>query len=123
MEDHERRRRLGAFLKSKRACLEPSALGLPSRQRRSRPGLRREEVATLAGISVAWYARLEAAAPITVSPALLDRLASVLALTDHERAYVLTLAIKEMPIIPSIVALLEAGFTASSSPAEAARLT
>lgn len=112
MDDRERRRRLGAFLKAKRAHLDPSALGLPARGRRSRPGLRREEVAALAGISVAWYAQLEAAAPITVSPALLDRLAGVLALSEFERAYVLTLAIKEMPIIPSVVAVLEAGFAA-----------
>lgn len=53
------RSELGDFLRSRRERLNPKALGLPSGRRRRTPGLRREEVAELAGIGVDWYIRLE----------------------------------------------------------------
>ena len=58
---------LGDFLRSRRARLNPKALGLPSRRRRRTPGLRREEVAELAGIGVDWYIRLEQGRSISPS--------------------------------------------------------
>ncbi len=54
----EHRKLLGSFLASRRARLQPEEIGLPARHRRS-PGLRREEVAVLAGVSVSWYTWLE----------------------------------------------------------------
>ena len=54
-----RRRALGEFLRSVRARVTPAAVGLPAGTRRRTPGLRREEVAQLCGISVTWYTWLE----------------------------------------------------------------
>jgi transcriptional regulator with XRE-family HTH domain len=94
--DGERRRLLGDFLKRKRSGVAPGAFGLPVSRRRRVAGLRREEVALLAGISVAWYTQLESGADITVSPRVLRRIAGVLALSPLERAYLFTLAIDGM---------------------------
>jgi hypothetical protein len=60
----ERRRRLGEFLRAKRATLAPDVFGLPVHRRRRVEGLRREELAALAGISVTWYTQLESGAAI-----------------------------------------------------------
>ncbi len=103
----DRRARLGAFLKAKRAALRPADFGLPVYKRRRVEGLRREEVALLAGISVTWYTQLESGAPITVSPSLLRRLADVLALSAIERTFLFGLAIDEMGITSSLLAELE----------------
>jgi hypothetical protein len=54
-----RRRELGAFLRSRRERLKPEQVGLRSMRRRRTPGLRREEVAQLAGVGVTWYTWLE----------------------------------------------------------------
>ncbi|MBA2400353.1 MAG: helix-turn-helix domain-containing protein, partial [Bradyrhizobium sp.] len=54
-----RQSELGDFLRSRREKLTPKAVGLPAGRRRRTPGLRREEVAELAGIGVDWYIRLE----------------------------------------------------------------
>lgn len=105
--DLDRRRKLGDFLKVKRASLDPLTFGLPVHFRRRVAGLRREEVALLAGISVTWYTQIECAASITISPALLGRLADVLRLTQLERAYLFTLGIDEMGIINAVVPQLE----------------
>lgn len=105
--DLDRRRKLGDFLKAKRASLDPLTFGLPVHFRRRVAGLRREEVALLAGISVTWYTQIECAASITISPALLGRLADVLRLTQLERAYLFTLGIDEMGIINAVVPQLE----------------
>ncbi len=101
--ENERRARLGAFLKAKRAAISPEQFELPIRRRRRVEGLRREEVALLAGISVTWYTQLESGADITVSPALLRRLAEVLGLSELERAYLFTLAIDEIAVVGSLV--------------------
>ncbi len=105
--DLDRRRKLGDFLKAKRASLDPLTFGLPVHFRRRVAGLRREEVALLAGISVTWYTQIECAASITISPALLGRLADVLRLAQLERAYLFTLGIDEMGIINAVVPQLE----------------
>ncbi len=102
-----RRRRLGEFLKRKRANVEPARFGLPVYRRRRVTGLRREELAMLAGISVAWYTQLESGASITVSPALIGRLSSVLELNPLERAYVFTLAFDELSAVDAVLPELE----------------
>jgi transcriptional regulator with XRE-family HTH domain len=102
--DHARRVRLADFLKAKRANARPADFDLPLFERRRVQGLRREEVALLAGMSVTWYTQLESGAPITVSPALLQRLADVLGLSELERAYLFSLAIDEMRVVSSVLA-------------------
>lgn len=87
-----RRRDLAEFLRSVRARVTPESVGLPAGGRRRTPGLRREEVAQLAGISVTWYTWMEQGREISVSPAVLARLASVLQLTRAERHYLFDLA-------------------------------
>jgi len=106
-DDGERRRLLGDFLKRKRSGVAPDAFGLPVSRRRRVAGLRREEVALLAGISVAWYTQLESGAEITVSPAVLRRIAGVLALSPLERAYLFTLAIDGMSVLRDVLPELD----------------
>lgn len=107
MNGSERRTRLGGFLKAKRAQVQPDEFALPVHRRRRVAGLRREEIAMLAGISVTWYTQLEAGAPITVSPALLRRLSDVLRLSGLERAFLFSLAIDDMAIVTSVLSDLE----------------
>ncbi|WP_406865012.1 helix-turn-helix transcriptional regulator [Streptomyces sp. HUAS MG47] len=83
---------LGAFLRSRRARLTPESAGLPSGARRRVPGLRREEVAQLAGISVEYYQRLEQGRSAGPSPEVLDALARALRLDDVERTHLDALA-------------------------------
>jgi transcriptional regulator with XRE-family HTH domain len=94
---------LAEFLKTKRAQAHPADFGLPEFRRRRVQGLRREEVAMLAGMSVTWYTQLESGAPITVSPALLRRLADVLRLSQLERAFLFSMAIEEMETVSSVL--------------------
>ncbi|SFW65492.1 helix-turn-helix domain-containing protein [Amycolatopsis australiensis] len=84
---------LGAFLKARRAALDPADLGLPPgiTQRRVK-GLRREELAQLSGISVDYYTRLEQGRAKNVSDAVLDALARALRLTADEESYLRNLA-------------------------------
>jgi transcriptional regulator with XRE-family HTH domain len=83
---------LGAFLRSRRAALTPQETGVPSCGPRRVPGLRREELAHLAGISVTYYTRLERGESHQISDSVLDSLASALRLTPDERAYLVRLA-------------------------------
>ncbi|WP_052397990.1 helix-turn-helix transcriptional regulator [Streptomyces sp. NRRL F-5123] len=83
---------LGDFLRSRRARVAPKSAGLTSGARRRVPGLRREEVAQLAGISVEYYQRLEQGRSGAPSPEVLDALARVLRLDAVERAHLLSLA-------------------------------
>jgi transcriptional regulator with XRE-family HTH domain len=94
------RRALGDFLKTHRARLDPAALGLPAGARRRTPGLRREEVAQVAGISATWYAWLEQGRDVAASPVALGGLAAALQLTPAERAYLFQLAGKPDPRAP-----------------------
>lgn len=83
---------LAAFLRSRRAAVRPEDVGLPGGGRRRAPGLRREEVALLAGVSVTWYTWLEQGRPVNASRAVLDALARALRLTDAERQHLRALA-------------------------------
>ncbi len=82
----------GAFLRSRRERLDPGVLGLPSTGRRRTPGLRREEVAARAGISVEWYTRLEQGRGGSPSAAVLQALARALLLTPAEHEHLLLLS-------------------------------
>lgn len=86
------RRQLGEFLRNRRERIEPADVGLPSGLRRRTPGLRREEVAVLSGLSPTWYTYLEQGRDINPSSQVLDSLAQVLKLSDDERHYLYSLA-------------------------------
>jgi transcriptional regulator with XRE-family HTH domain len=90
--DKSRRAELGGFLKARRARLRPEELGLPPGPRRRTPGLRREEVALLAGVGVSWYTWLEQGRPINASWQVLDAVARVLQLDGTERWHLYRLA-------------------------------
>ncbi|GHA68738.1 helix-turn-helix transcriptional regulator [Streptomyces termitum] len=83
---------LREFLRSRRARVTPAEAGLPDGGRRRTPGLRREEVAVLAGVGVSWYQWLEQGRDITVSPQVLDSVARVLRLSPAERRHLYVLA-------------------------------
>ncbi|MFF5502147.1 helix-turn-helix transcriptional regulator [Streptomyces roseolus] len=84
---------LREFLMSRRARVSPAEVGLPDGgARRRTPGLRREEVAVLAGVGVSWYQWLEQGRDITVSPQVLDAVARVLRLSPAERRHLYVLA-------------------------------
>ena len=87
-----RRRELGAFLRNRRERLRPEQVGLPPSRRRRTPGLRREEVAQLAGVGVTWYTWLEQARRINASPQVLDAIARTLQFDSNEYAHLFTLA-------------------------------
>ena len=83
---------LGDFLRSRRGRIQPEEVGLPSYGRRRVPGLRREEVAQLAGVSVDYYIRLEQGRGPSVSDAVLDAIARVLRLDETEHDYLRAVA-------------------------------
>ncbi|MEU8904434.1 helix-turn-helix transcriptional regulator [Streptomyces mirabilis] len=88
-----RRRELRDFLMSRRAKVSPAEAGLPDGgARRRTPGLRREEVAVLAGVGASWYQWLEQGRDISVSPQVLDAVARVLRLSNAERRHLYLLA-------------------------------
>ncbi len=90
--ENYRYKELGDFLKSRRAKILPSQVGLPLTPRRRTPGLRREEVAQLAGIGLTWYTWLEQGRTIHVSPSVIESLSRVLLLDKHERTHLYILA-------------------------------
>ncbi|KHD77432.1 DNA-binding protein [Actinoplanes utahensis] len=87
MSDNE----LGLFLRTRRAAITPAQVGLPAGPRRRAPGLRRSEVAALAGVSVEYVIRLEQGRDRRPSPQVLSALAGALRLSAGERAYLLRL--------------------------------
>lgn len=87
-----RRDELSDFLRSRRARLTPSDVGMPAAGRRRTPGLRREEVAALAGVGVSWYTWLEQGRNITVSTSVLDAISTALRLTEPERGHLYALS-------------------------------
>jgi transcriptional regulator with XRE-family HTH domain len=95
--DTTTRAELSDFLKSRRARIAASSVGLPHRARRRTPGLRREEVADLAGVGVTWYTWLEQGRDIRVSPEVLAGIARALQLEPAERAHLFRLAGHEPP--------------------------
>src|SRR5579883_1185265 len=88
----DRRAELSDFLRSRRARLSPSDVGLLEGNRRRTPGLRREEVALLANIGATWYTRLEQGLPINVSADVLAAISRALRLTSDERRHLYLLA-------------------------------
>jgi transcriptional regulator with XRE-family HTH domain len=92
------RKELGEFLQAARSRLAPEAFGFAAGSRRRTQGLRREEVAHLAGISPTWYTWIEQGRPVNVSADALERLAQTLRLTRSERAYVFELAGRRDPL-------------------------
>ncbi len=86
---------LSEFLKTKRSKIQPQMVGLPAGTRRRTAGLRREEVAQLAGVSTTWYTWLEQGRDIKVSISVLDAVADALQLNSDERKYVYGLAFEE----------------------------
>jgi len=111
-----RRRELGAFLRDRRERIAPQQVGLTPVGRRRTPGLRREELAQLAGVGVTWYTWLEQGRDINVSPQVLEAVCRTLMLDPHERSHVMTLAgfgeqrlVKECQAIsPAVRAMLDA---------------
>jgi transcriptional regulator with XRE-family HTH domain len=98
--DEIRRQELSNFLRTRRARLSAADVGLPAATRRRTPGLRREEVAQLAGMSATWYTWLEQSRPISVSAEVLDNLARVLRLDGIERVQLFQLGLRE-PVLDS----------------------
>jgi len=95
--ERARRAELGGFLKVRRARLRPEDVGLPPGPRRRTPGLRREEVALLAGVGVSWYTWLEQGRPINASWQVLDAVARTLRFDGAERWHLYRLA-EAMPV-------------------------
>src|SRR3954470_20897890 len=85
--DQALNKQLGDFLRSRRERLTPKAAGLPVGARRRTPGLRREEVASLAGIGIDWYVRLEQGRCVSPSLTTIDAISRALQLSDVEREH------------------------------------
>ena len=96
-EDAKRRQALRAFLMSRRARLRPADVGLPETLRRRTPGLRREEVAQLAGLSTEWYTLFEMAKDTGVSQRTIDAVATALRLTPAEQKHLQLLVTGALP--------------------------
>jgi len=111
------REELAAFLRSRRERLEPAAVGLAATARRRTPGLRREEVAQIAGVGVTWYTWLEQGRAIQVSAHVLEQVARALRLDATERTHLFSLAHDRPPperpaggigVTPALRRMLEA---------------
>jgi transcriptional regulator with XRE-family HTH domain len=96
-----RRDDLAAFLRARRAALTPGEVGLPEGRARRTPGLRREEIAMLAGVSVTWYTWLEQGRPINASPDVLGALSRTLRLDAAEHEHLLALATQPVGQVPT----------------------
>ncbi|QDX91904.1 helix-turn-helix domain-containing protein [Brevibacterium sp. JNUCC-42] len=99
MNQNARLQALSTFLKGQRAKISPESVGLVAGVRRRTPGLRREEVAQLAGVSTTWYTWLEQGRDITVSKSVVDAIATALQLTVDEQKYLHSLALGAGPVI------------------------
>jgi transcriptional regulator with XRE-family HTH domain len=111
--DELRRRELGGFLRSRRERISPGDVGLPVMGRRRTPGLRREEVAQLAGVGVTWYTWLEQGREIQASAQVVVAIARTLMLDPHERTHLFTLAgivdpaaAQDHQVVPPVVQLM-----------------
>jgi transcriptional regulator with XRE-family HTH domain len=91
------RQQLTEFLKGCRARISPAEMGLPDQGRRRTPGLRREDVAALAGVSVTWYTWLEQGRAIKVSAEVLERICATLQMSSEERDYIFALVQHRAP--------------------------
>ncbi len=92
-----RRAELADFLRMRRASLKPEDVGLPHGGRRRTPGLRREEVAHIAGVGTTWYTWLEQGREVRASMEVLEALARALRLTPAERTHLVLLGRGEEP--------------------------
>ena len=92
-----RRKELAEFLTALRQRGTPEAFGFPTGARRRTQGLRREEVAQLAGISATWYTWIEQGREVNVSAEALERLATALKLSKSERTYLFDMADRRDP--------------------------
>jgi transcriptional regulator with XRE-family HTH domain len=108
----KRRSELAAFLRSRRERITPEDVGLAPGHRRRTVGLRREEVAMLAGVGVTWYTWLEQGRPINASTQVLDAVARTLRLDQPEREHLYRLA-----DVPEAAAAADS--TAQAAPARA----
>jgi transcriptional regulator with XRE-family HTH domain len=90
-------RQRAEFLRSCRARINPSDLGLPVPQRKRTEGLRREDVAALSGVSVSWYTWLEQGRDMRVSDEVLERICHTFRLTEDERIYLFSLVQRRPP--------------------------
>ena len=104
------------FLRNCRARIQPSDIGLPEPQRKRTRGLRREDVAALSGVSLAWYTWLEQGREIRVSDDVLERICNTFRLNEDERTYLFTLVQNRPPrpatedtpdIEPALVRLID----------------
>jgi transcriptional regulator with XRE-family HTH domain len=91
---------LGHFLRDRRGRVLPEDVGLPSGSRRRVSGLRREEVATLAGVGITWYTMLENGTADGVSALTLDAIGRALRMSEDELLYLRALAHPEFPAVP-----------------------
>lgn len=101
MNNDQRLLALSEFLTAHRARLQPQSVGLPAGGRRRTPGLRREEVAQVAGVSTTWYTWLEQGRDIRMSAQVLDRIAYALQLKEEERKHLFTLAFEQPAPAPA----------------------
>ncbi|MDE9519012.1 helix-turn-helix transcriptional regulator [Xenorhabdus bovienii] len=90
---------LEEFLRSKREKIQPEEVGLSAGKRRRTPGLRREEVAALAGVGLVWYTWLEQGREINVSTTFLDNLSNVLKLNESEKQHLYLLVQQRLPAV------------------------
>ena len=95
--EERRRDELADFLRKRRAHLKPEEVGLPSGGRRRTPGLRREEVAHLAGVGTTWYTWLEQGREVRASLDVLEAISRALRLTPAERTHLVLLGRGEVP--------------------------
>src|SRR5258707_13422216 len=86
----------GAYLKDRRAKLDPASFGFPLTRRRT-PGLRREEVAQRANVSATWYTWLEQGRGGAASADVLDRIARAMLMTEVEREHLFLLGLGRLP--------------------------
>jgi transcriptional regulator with XRE-family HTH domain len=95
--EERRREELADFLRKRRALLKPEDVGLASGGRRRTPGLRREEVAHLAGVGTTWYTWLEQGRDVRASLDVLEAISRALRLTPAERTHLILLGRGEAP--------------------------
>ncbi|MGG3574289.1 helix-turn-helix transcriptional regulator [Bacillus gobiensis] len=98
MNDKQRRAELADFLRTRRERLSPTAFNITVDGRRRTPGLRREELAQISGISYTWYMKLEQGQNIQVSEQVLESLSQALRLSANERNHLYVLARKQLPL-------------------------
>ena len=96
MDDNARRAELARFLRTRRSMIQPETVGFAGGPRRRTPGLRREELASVAQVGLTWYTWLEQSRDIQVSKEVIERVAKALRLSHSDTAYFRSLAGKEV---------------------------